>query len=227
MNVLLLGATGMVGAGVLLECMDAPEVTSVLVVGRTSCGVTHPKVRELLLPDLFAIDTVRDQLRDRDACFYCLGVSAVGMREREYTRVTFDLTMAVARTMLDAAPGATFVYVSGAGTDSSEHGRVMWARVKGKTENALMKLGFRSACMFRPGFIQPLRGVRSRTAWYQALYTVFAPLTPLLRRLAPGMVTTTVAVGRAMIQVGLHGSASAILETRDINALASRPGDHA
>jgi uncharacterized protein YbjT (DUF2867 family) len=221
LNVLLFGATGMVGAGALLECLDAPEVKSVLVVGRRPCGVVHPKVREVLLDDLFDIGSIGSELADRDACFFCLGVSAVGMAEGAYRRVTYDLTLTVARTLLAAAPKAVFLYVSGEGTDSTERGRAMWARVKGKTENDLRGLGFREAFMFRPGFIQPLRGVRSRTGWYQAIYTVLGPATPLLRRLAPNLVTTTVDLGRAMIRVAATGYPKRILATRDINEVAS------
>lgn len=219
MNVLLFGATGMVGAGVLLECLDAPEVESVLVVGRHPCGVAHAKLRERILPDLFDIATIAADLADRDVCMYCLGVSSVGLSESAYRRVTYDLTMVVARTLLAVAPHSTFIFVSGASTNAE--GRMMWARVKGQAENDLLAMGFRAAYMFRPGFIQPMRGVRSRTNWYQAFYAVLAPIAALLRRLAPRLVTTTVIVGRAMIRVAQHGYSKRILETRDINEVAA------
>lgn len=221
MNVLLFGATGMVGRGVLLECLDAAPIKSVLVVGRNPCGVVHQKLDEVILDDLFNVESLGPALADRDACFFCLGISSVGLPEDAYYRVTHDLTLAVARALLAAAPHSVFLYVSGAGTDSTERGRVRWARVKGKTENELLGLGFRAAYMFRPGLIQPLRGVRSRTGWYQALYTVMSPVVPLMRRLAPQLVTTTVAVGRGMIRVAAEGYSKPILDTRDINRLAA------
>lgn len=217
MKVVLFGATGMVGAGALLECLDDRRVDSVLVVGRRACGVAHPKVTEVLVEDFFDYDALKPRLEDADACFFCLGVSSVGMGEEAYTRVTHDLTMAAARALLDAGARPTFCYVSGAGTDSTEHGRVMWARVKGRTENALLALPFRSVFLFRPGFIQPLRGVRSKTPQYQIFYTAFGALYPLLRRLLPGLVTNTVAVGRALIRVAAEGYPQKILGSREIN----------
>jgi uncharacterized protein YbjT (DUF2867 family) len=221
MKVILFGATGMIGAGVLLECLDDPRVASVLVIGRSRCGVQHPKITEILHSDFFNYGPLAEHFKDRDACFFCLGVSSVGMAEPQYRRLTRDLTLAAAQAMAGINKEMTFCYVSGAGTDSSERGRAMWARVKGETENALLRLPFRSAYMFRPGFIQPLRGVRSKTSWYQALYTVLRPISPLLGRLLPGSVTTTVALGRALIQVAAAGYPKPILETRDINRLAS------
>ena len=211
----------MVGAGALLECLDDASVRSVLVVGRNPCGVRHEKLSEAVVPDLFDLGAIRSRLADRDACLFCLGVTAVGLSEDAYRHVTYDLTLAVARSLLAAAPKSVFLYVSGEGTDSTERGRAMWARVKGKTENDLLGLGFRAAYMFRPGFIQPLRGVRSRTGWYQAMYNVLGPVAPFLRRVAPSLVTTTVDVGRAMIRVARDGYAKPILRTRDINAVAA------
>jgi uncharacterized protein YbjT (DUF2867 family) len=162
---------------------------------------------------------VASQLAGYDACFFCLGVSAAGMSEAAYARVTYDLTLAVAETLARLNPGMTFVYVSGMGTDASEHGRVMWARVKGRTENALLRLPFRGAYMFRPGFIQPLHGIRSKTRLYRAVYAVTTPLFPLLKMLGPGAITTTEQVGRAMIAVARDGYPKRVLEQRDINAL--------
>jgi uncharacterized protein YbjT (DUF2867 family) len=221
MNVLLLGASGMVGAGVLLECLDAADVNSVLVVGRRPCGVSHPKLRERLLSDLFQISTLAPELRECDVCLYCLGVSSVGMDEASYRRTTYDLTLAIARALRGASARAAFLFVSGAGTDATGRGRVMWARVKGETENALLAAGFPAAYMFRPGFIQPLRGVRSRTPWLRVFYAMAAPLAPLLRRFAPGFATTTSAIGRAMLSVARHGFEKTVLETADINRVAS------
>jgi uncharacterized protein YbjT (DUF2867 family) len=211
----------MVGAGALLECLNSPDITSVLVIGRRSCGVVHPKLAETIHADLFDVEAFRGTLTDRDACFFCLGVSAVGLDEATYTHLTYDLTLVVAQALAAVAPHSVFVYVSGQGTDSSERGRSMWARVKGKTENALLALGFRAAYMFRPGFIQPMRGVRSRTWWYQVIYSVIGPLAPLVRSFAPNSMTTTVNLGRAMIVVAARGYDKRILGTAEINEVAA------
>jgi len=220
MKVILFGATGMVGKGVLLECLDDARVEQVLAVGRSSSGVQHPKLKELVHADLYDYAKVEEQLKGYDACFFCLGVSSAGMKEADYSRVTYDLTLAAAKTLVKLNPQMTFIYVSGAGTDSSEKGRSMWARVKGKTENALFGLGFKGAYMFRPGFIQPMRGVTSRTGLYRAVYAVGAPLYPLFKALAPGAVTSTDRVGKAMIRVAAEGAPKQHLENADINALA-------
>jgi uncharacterized protein YbjT (DUF2867 family) len=219
-NVVLFGATGMVGAGALLECFADARVTSVLVVTRVSTGRRHPKLREILHADFFNYDGLAAEFASCDACFFCLGVSSVGMDEAEYTRLTYDLTLAAARTMSAANPRMTFCYVSGVGTDSTGRGRTMWARVKGKTENALLALPFAGAYMFRPGYIQPIGGVRSKTGWVQAAYTVLAPAYPVLRPLLRG--TTTANFGRALIEVAASGYAKRILYSSDINALAER-----
>ena len=220
MNVALFGASGMVGAGALLECLADPRVESVLVVTRTATGRTHPKIREVLLPDFFDYTTLQTAFASCDACFFCLGVSAIGMSEAAYSHLTYELTVAAATTMVAANPKMTFCYISGVGTDSTEHGRTMWARVKGKTENALLALPFKAAFMFRPGYIQPVEGVHSKTGWYQAVYNVLAPTYPLLRRLFPGSVTTTANLGRALIRVAASGYPKSILHARDINLLA-------
>ncbi|HEY1434783.1 MAG TPA: epimerase [Thermoanaerobaculia bacterium] len=221
MKVVLFGATGMVGAGTLLECLDDPRVTSVLAVGRRPCGVAHPKLGEALIDDFLLYDAVRPRFADADACFFCLGVSSVGMSEEAYTRVTRDFTLAAARSLLEAGARPTFCYISGAGTDSTEHGRSMWARVKGQTENALLALPFRAAYMLRPAYIQPMRGVRSKTPQYQFFYTIFGALYPVFRRVLPGLVTDTVAVGRSLIHLAAEGDPKKILETRDINRLGA------
>lgn len=218
MRPIVFGATGMVGRGVLLECLDAATVDEVLAVGRRSCGLTHPKLNELVVDDLFSLSAHTEELRGHDACFYCLGVSSAGMSEADYRRVTYDLTVAAVDAVVAANPDVTICFVSGQGTDGSAGGRVMWARVKGEAENYVRSLPTRSY-MFRPGFIQPMRGVRSGVKLYQALYTILAPVTPLLRRLFPGFVTTTVTVGRAMLRAVERGYPKEVLETRDINEL--------
>lgn len=218
MRVILFGASGMVGMGVLLECLDDPRVESVLAVGRRPCGLTHGKLREWLREDFFDWSDAGDRLADLDACFFCLGVSAAGLDEAAYTRLTHDLTLAVAEALLVANPGLVFCYVSGQGTDSRERGRMMWARVKGRTENRLLAMPFPSAFMFRAGLIQPLRGVRSRTRLYQALITMMMPLFPLLRRLFPNQICTSASLGRAMIKVAGKGWPGPVLEARDIQA---------
>lgn len=222
MRIALFGASGMVGTGTLLECVDDPQVQSVLVVGRRTCGVVHPKVREILHADFADFSGLSDEFARIDACLFCLGVTSVGLSEAEYTRLTYDLTLAVARAMVVANPAMTFCYVSGDGTDSTERGRVMWARVKGRTENALLRLGFRAAFMFRPALIFPRRGVRSRTAWYQAFYTALGWAYPLWRAAFPRWVTTTAAHGRALLVVARDGYHAPILYSRDINGLAER-----
>jgi uncharacterized protein YbjT (DUF2867 family) len=222
MNVILFGASGMIGSGVLLECLQDPRVRSVLSVGRSPTGRTHPKLKEIVREDLFRYGDIEDDLRDCQACFFCLGVSAAGMSEDAYHRITHDMTLATARKLVELNPGLTFCYVSGEGADSSETSRIMWARVKGKTENRLLELPTETY-MFRPGFVQPMQGVRSRTALYRALYTVAAPLYPVIRRIAPTHVTTSVNLGKAMIRVGVEGYAKDVLENVDINSLAEVP----
>jgi uncharacterized protein YbjT (DUF2867 family) len=208
----------MVGQGVLRECLLAPDVEAVLSVGRTPSGQIHPRLRELRHADFTDFSSIEAELRGQDACFFCLGVSSAGMNEADYRRVTYGFTLAAAGALARASPGSTFVYVSGAGTDSTERGRSMWARVKGATENALLQLPLQGV-MFRPGFIQPRHGATSRTGWYRALYAVAAPLYPILDRLAPGSVTTTEEVGRAMLAVARRGAPRPVLESRDIVAL--------
>jgi len=222
MNVVIFGATGMVGAGVLLECFADPRVTSILVVTRSPTGRTHSKLREVLHADFFNYDTLHDDFAACDACFFCLGVTSIGMNEAQYTRVTYDLTLAAAQTMVQANPQMTFCFVSGVGTDSTERGRTMWARVKGKTENALLALGFKAAYMFRPGYIQPIGDVQSKTGWVQTAYDIARPLYPLINRLLPNNSTTTSNLGRAMIQVAAAGYSKQVLYSSDFNTLATR-----
>jgi uncharacterized protein YbjT (DUF2867 family) len=219
MKIILFGATGMVGQGVLRECLLDPGVESVLTIGRTVTGQQHAKLREIAHKDLMDLSAIESQLTGYDACFFCLGVSSVGMKEADYRRITYDLTISVAQTLIRLNPTMTFIYVSGTGTDSTEQGRTMWARVKGKTENDLFKMPFKAAYMFRPGYIQPLHGIRTKTKLYAAIYAVIAPLYPALKLLFPRFVTTTECVGRAMIKVVRQGSAKMLLENADINGL--------
>jgi uncharacterized protein YbjT (DUF2867 family) len=215
-KVILFGATGMVGAGVLHECLRDDRVSEVLAVVRSSSPRTHPKLREMVRSDFLDYSDAHDDFRGAAACFFCLGVTAVGKTEEEYHRLTFDITLAAARTMAELNPGMTFCYVSGQGTDSSERGRSMWARVKGKTENALLQLPL-EAYMLRPGYIQPLGGIKSKTRVYRIFYEVMTPFYPVLRRLTPNLVTTNEMVGRAMISVAVRGYPARVLEVRDIN----------
>jgi uncharacterized protein YbjT (DUF2867 family) len=219
MKVVLFGATGMIGQGVLRECLLAPAVTEVLTVGRAPTGKQHAKLREVTHADLGDLTAIEGDLRGADACFFCLGVSSAGMSEDAYRRITYDYTMAAARVFAALDPEATFVYVSGAGTDSTERGRSMWARVKGKTENDVLAL-LPNAYMFRPGYIQPMHGVTSRTRLYRALYVVAKPLYPVLRRLFPKSITTTETIGRAMINFAAKGAPKRVLDPSDINAAA-------
>jgi len=218
-KVIIFGATGMVGQGVLRECLLAGDVDNVLAIGRTGTGQQHAKLQEIIRPDLFDLAPIESRLSGFDACFFCLGVSAAGMNEQDYRSVTYELTISVAKTLVRLNPALTFIYVSGAGTDSTERSRMMWARVKGKTENDLLKMPFRAAYMFRPGYIQPLHGIRTKTGWYGALYAVMGPLYPIWKRLLPKYVTTTECVGRAMLNVVRHGAPKRFLENPDINGL--------
>ncbi len=221
MNVVIFGASGMAGQGVLLECLRDASVERVLVIGRSSAGRQDAKLREVLVTNLFDVASYADALNDLDACFFCLGVSSAGMNEDAYRRLTYDLTVSVAQELAARNAALCFVYVSGAGTDSTERGRTMWARVKGATENALLRMPFRSAFMFRPGIIQPLDGIRSKTPAYRIGYLVMAPVMPLLRRAFPNSVLTTREIGRAMLVVARKGWPRPVLEAKDIHAAAT------
>ena len=220
MKVLIFGATGMVGQGALRECLLDPDVSRVVTVGRSATGQKHPKLRELVARDLFDLSPLSSQLAGFDACFFTLGTTAAGKSEAEYSRISYDLTLSIARMLLPLNPAMTFIYVSGSGTDSSEHGRVMWARVKGRTENALLTLGFKGAYMFRPGLIVPMHGITSRTKLYRVLYTIMSPIVPLIRAAFPDSVTTTERVGRAMLAVARNGYRKPLLDPVDINQAA-------
>jgi uncharacterized protein YbjT (DUF2867 family) len=219
MRVLLFGATGMVGYGVLRECLQDPDIQLVETVGRTATGGKHPKLREIVHKDLSDVAPVESELSGFDACFFCLGVTAAGLNEAEYLRVTYGIALAVAEALARLNPDMTFIYVSGAGTDSSEHGRVMWARVKGKTENALMRLPFKASYMFRPGIIEPVHGAKSKTRFYRFFYAISKPLLPPLRWTFPNYVLTTAEIGQAMLAVVRQGAPKPILESKDMRAI--------
>ncbi|HXX65070.1 MAG TPA: NAD-dependent epimerase/dehydratase family protein [Bacteroidota bacterium] len=211
-NVIVFGATGMVGEGVLHECLASPDVGSVLAIGRRSCEVQHAKVQEIIQSDVSDLSALENRLRWYHACYFCLGVSSIGMKEESYRRVTYDLTMRAARTLAQINPGMTFCYVSGLGTDSTEQGKTMWARVKGKTENDLAKLPFKAVYLFRPGFIKPTKGLKHSLKIARVLGITY----PLLRSLFPRYVCTLQEVGRAMIVVTLRGASKHVLECEDI-----------
>lgn len=221
MNVIIFGATGMVGQGVLRECLAAADVGKVLTVGRAPTGMRHPKLRELVHAEMWDYANVEEELKDYDACFFCIGVTSSGMQEDRYTHLTYDLTMAAAGTLARLDPQMVFVYVSGAGADSSETSRIMWERVRGKTENALLKLPFRGVYIFRPGMIQPV-GVKSKTTSYRWFYALTKPLLPLLRALLPDQILSTPQVGQAMLAAVRNGAQKRVLESPDINALSKR-----
>jgi uncharacterized protein YbjT (DUF2867 family) len=212
------GATGMVGEGVLHECLNHGDVEKVLVIGRRSCGITHPKLKELVHGNLYDLSAIEKQLVGYNACFFCLGASSVGMGREEYRHLTYDLTMHVAETLAKYNPDMTFIYVSGAGTDSTEKGKIGWARVKGKTENDLMKLPFKQVFAFRPAFMEPTKGLNNTHGYYK----VMAPLFPLFRSLFPNYISTLKDVGLAMINAALKGYEKQVIEVKDINALVKR-----
>ena len=218
MKVVVFGATGMVGQGVVRECLLADDVTTVVAIGRTSAGIDDPKFSEVLRTDLFALDDVAE-LSDVDACFFCLGVPSTGMNEADYTRITHDLTVSVAEAIAARNPKATFVYVSGQGADSSEKSRVMWARVRGRTENQLLT-GPLNAYILRPGYIQPRHGARSKVTLYRLLYRVTSVLYPVLRLLAGNHITTTETVGRAMLALARGRGDSRVLNSPEMNAIS-------
>jgi len=219
MKVLIFGASGMVGQGVLRECLRDPGVESVTAIGRSASGTSHAKLRDLVHRDMWHYASIESELTGLDACFFCLGVTSAGMNEADYQHITYGIAVSAAETLARLNPQMTFIFVSGAGSDSTEKGRVMWARIKGKTENAILRLPFKGAYVFRPGVIQPLHGIRSRTAIYTAGYMLFRPLMPLLRRAFPGQILTTELIGLAMLKVARSGAPKRILESKDISAL--------
>ena len=221
MKLLLYGATGMVGQGVLRQALLDPQVSAVVAVTRAPTGTTHPKLREIVRADVGDLAGLDAELASCDACLFCLGVSAVGLSEEQYTKITHDLTLAIANRLVALNPAMTFLFVSGAGTDSSEQGGAMWARVKGKTENALARLPFKASYMVRPGAIQPRHGIRSKTRLYRVGYAVLSPVIPLLRWMFPNSITDTDKISRAMLKVARSGAPRPVLENADLNALGA------
>jgi uncharacterized protein YbjT (DUF2867 family) len=223
-RVLIFGATGMVGQGVLRECLAAPDVDQVKTIGRTPTGQRHLKLRELVHAEMWHYEGIDEELAGFDACFFCIGVSSAGPRmdEQKYTHITYDMTLAVANALLRLNPHMVFVYVSGVGADSTEKSKVMWERVRGKTENALLALPFRGVYIFRPGMIQPLDGIQSKTQAYRIFYSVFKPVLPLLRRALPNQIVTTAQMGQAMLNAVRRGANKRVLEAQDIAALSRR-----
>lgn len=220
-NVVITGSTGMVGKGVLMECLKDARISRVLVVNRSPLEMEHPKLTEVLTDDFYDDSTYKEYLNDCHACFFCLGVSAFRKSEEEYSRITYDLTVTFAKAFLEQNPDSIFCYVSGAGTDSTENGRIMWARVKGRTENALLAMPFRAAYMFRPGYIQPMDGIKSKTPIYNLAYVFAKPLYGLFKQF-PNAATSTRNVGNAMIEVAIRGADQSVLSNKDINDLAER-----
>jgi hypothetical protein len=215
---IITGSTGMVGEGVLLECLQHPDVESILVINRKPCGVTHPKLKEIIHSDFFDLLPIGSKLSGYNACFFCAGVSSVGMKEPEYTRITYELTMNFAQTLNRLNTDMTFCYVSGAGTDSSEKGRMMWARVKGKTENDLMKLQFKNVYAFRPAFMKPIKGQKNAPAFFKYILWLY----PALHALFPQYFGTLSDVGLAMINCTIYGFEKKVLEAKDITGLAKK-----
>lgn len=220
MKVIVTGATGMVGKGVLLECLDHPDVNQVLSIGRRSLDMSHPKLKELIHKDFSEFDSVKEELQGYDACFACMGVSAAGMKEAQYKMLTYDYTLSLAQTLFAANPNMTFNYVSGAGTDSSEKGRSMWARVKGKTENDILGLGFKQAYMFRPGGIIPLRGIEPSSKLYRVLINNLKWLIKLIKKMAPNSIVNTTEIGLAMINSVKFGYEKSVIDPVDILKMA-------
>lgn len=219
-KVIITGATGMVGKGILLECLDHESISEVLVIGRNPIGIEHPKLKELIHKDFSDFSIEKNSLRGYDACFFSLGISAAGLNEEQYTKITYNYTLALAKVLFELNPEMTFNYVSGQGTDSSEKGRVMWARVKGKTENDILNLGFKQAYAFRPGAIIPLKGIKSRTKSYQFMYDYFMWLVKGIKAIAPNSVVNTTQIGIAMINSMLLGYDKKVLKPKDIISLS-------
>jgi uncharacterized protein YbjT (DUF2867 family) len=219
MKVIIFGATGMVGQGVLLECLKDPDVTRILTVGRSKTGRTDPKLTEIVHTNFDDFSSVLNDFRGYDACFYCLGVTSLGMSEQTYRHVTYDYTVCAAKALSVANPNMTFILVTGAGTDSTEKGGIMWARVKGAAENAVLAMPFKAAYLFRPAAIQPEEGITSRTIWIKLFLVLFGFLLPFFLKRYPQYVTTTGRIGRAMLKVVREGAPKKWIESSDINEL--------
>ncbi|MGB3586210.1 MAG: NAD-dependent epimerase/dehydratase family protein [Tunicatimonas sp.] len=222
MKVIITGATGMIGRGVLLECLDHEAISEVLVIGRNSVGILHPKLKEVLHQNFADFTSIKESLVGYNACYYSLGISAAGLNEEQYYKVTYEYTMALAEALYQHNPEMTFIFVSGQGTDSSETSSIMWARVKGKAENDLLQIGFRQAFMFRPGILLPLRGIKSRTKGYQFMYDYFMWLVKAIKNIVPNYVVSTTQIGLAMIQATVGGYKKDIIDPEDMIILAKR-----
>ena len=219
-KVIITGSTGMIGKGVLIECLESEQIDKVLVLNRSSVEVAHPKIRVIIHRDFLNFETIKEDLSTYDACFFCLGVSSIGMNEKDYTKITYSITKALADTLYELNPDLVFNYVSGQGTDSSEKGNLMWARVKGKTENMILNKGFKDAYAFRIGAVLPVKGVRSKTGWVNAIYFIFKPLLPILKK--PFSIIESSEVGQAMINTLFHSTDSKILDNNAIKVLTMR-----
>lgn len=217
---IITGSTGMVGKGVLLECLENDVVESILVINRKPVGIEHPKLKEIIHDDFYDLSAIKDDLKNYNTCYFCLGVSSMGISKEKYFKITHDLTLHFAETLVELNPQMTFCYVSGTGTDSSESSAMDWANVKGKTENDISTLPFKASYMFRPGFIQPMKGIRSNTKVYDILYQILKPFYPVLKLLFLKYITNTTAVGKAMINAATLGYPDKYLENKDINNLA-------
>lgn len=220
-KVIITGTTGMVGKGVLLECLESPDIKEVLVINRSTLGMNHPKLKEVLHTNFFDFSPIKDKLSGYDACYFCMGVSSIGLSEAEFLHLTYDTAVPFAKLVSDLNPSMVFCYVSGTGTDSTETGKTMWARVKGKTENHISALPFRKSYSFRPGYIHPMKGIKSKTAAYNAIYIITKGLYPLLKMIFKNKITTTVNVGKAMINTLKVDFLKTHLENSDINELAN------
>lgn len=220
MKVIITGSTGMVGKAVLLECIDDTRVDEILLINRHPLGIANPKVKEVIHKDFMDFTAIREQLNGYDLCCHCMGVSSAGMSEEQYSKLTFGISEALANTLYSTNPDMVFNYVTGTGTDSTEKGSTMWARVKGKTENMILHKGFKDAYMFRPGIIIPERGIESKTSLYNILYIIARPIFPLLKKLKS--VTTTTNIGKAMINTYYHPQQLKHLEGKDINEMAMK-----
>lgn len=219
-KVIIFGSSGMVGQGVLQQCLASDKVEFILLINRSPLGIKSNKLREVIHKDYSDFSSIENLLSGYNACYFSLGISSAGMKEMDYSNITYDFTMAAANILVKLNPDMIFCYVSGTGTDSTEKGRTMWARVKGKTENAILALPFKNSYMFRPGYIQPMNGIKSKTKLYNLIYTFAKPIYPLLKKVAPDYVTNTDKVGEAMINVVFHGYNKTIIENRDINELS-------
>ncbi len=219
LKVIITGASGMVGRGVLLECLESAHVDAVTIVNRRSLEMKHPKLTELILADFNDCDSLT--LSGYDACYFCLGVSVLGLNEAQYKAITYDLTMKFARHLVQDSSGAVFCYVSGAGTNANSS--TMWSRIKGQTEEDVKSLPFKEVFLFRPGYIQPLKGIRSKTKLYNALYVLLRPLAGLIKSIFKSAVTDTTSVGQAMINATVYGWPHQVLDNKSINQLAAQP----